>query len=300
MRTEVRIRFDSKSIPGGAQAVLGPAGCGPDVATVEDVPVLRQVVVHVTLEASDPRLPHLLRLLEQHGASWLDLRWDRYTDEELGRAQLILMEHQNEYTIFGGPRMGTQYDLSDACPACGAGARQTSPMMIDGEDLPRLEGLRVASTPYSDILVDEAMAEQLEDMGVTGLSFRSVYAVMENKRQVKLRWRQLCARHVLPPISPRSTGVERRGACPSCGRSGFCPKMDDPARVAYRSQDLDGAEDVNSTWEWFGDWDFNGDVSDALFPYPWVLVTPKLWRVFRDAGVTSFNWLAIRVDDADA
>jgi hypothetical protein len=54
---------------------------------------------------------------------------------------------------------------------------------------------------------------------------------------------------------------------------------------------------LNTTWEWFGDSKFDGDVSDALFPYPWFLVTPKVWRVFRDAGVTSFDWLAIRVED---
>ena len=70
MRTEVRIRFDCSDIPGGAQAVLGPAHCGPDVATVEEVPVLRQVEVWVTLEEADPRVPVLFWLLRQGGADW--------------------------------------------------------------------------------------------------------------------------------------------------------------------------------------------------------------------------------------
>ena len=306
MRTEVRIRFDSKSIPGGAQAVLAPAGCGPDVATVENVPVLRQVVVRVTLEARDPRLPVLLQLLKQHGEDWLDVRWDHYTDEELDQAPLIVMSHRTDHEVFGGPRMGTKYDMASACPTCGTGARQTSALMIDGEGLATLEGLRAASTYYSDILVDEALAEELEDSGATGLSFRSVYAVMEDKRQVKLRWRQMCAAHTLPPMSPRSTGVERwapgdeRGcACTSCGRCGFSSISNDPARLVYRAQDLSGAEDVNTTWEWFEYWQFNGDVSEDKFAYPWFLVTPKVQRVFRAAGVTAFEWLPIRVEDAD-
>jgi hypothetical protein len=305
MRTDVRISFDGNDIPGGATAVLGPARCDPDVATVEDVPVLRQVVVRVTLEVMDPRLPVVLQLLKQHGAGWLEWHQDRYTDEELDRARLIVMKPRNDHEVFGGPRMGTKYALENACPVCGAGARQTSALIIDGEGLPTLEGLRAASTYYSDILMDEPLAEELENTGAIGVSFRSVYAVMEDKRQVKLRWRQLCAAHTLPPMSPRSTGVERwnpgvgyGSACASCGRSGFSSIMNDPARLVYRAQDLSRAEDVNTTWEWFGDWKFNGDVSEALFAYPWFLVTPKVQRVFRAAGVTAFDWLPIRVEDA--
>jgi hypothetical protein len=50
--------------------------------------------------------------------------------------------------------------------------------------------------------------------------------------------------------------------------------------------ELVGIKDVNLTWEWFGGSKYNGVVSEALFPYPWFLITPKVWRVFRDAGVT--------------
>ena len=75
--------------------------------------------------------------------------------------------------------------------------------------------------------------------------------------------------------------------------------MNEPPRLVYRTWDLERTEDVNTTWEWFESWSFDGDVSDALFPYPWLLVTPKVRRVFVAAGVTSFNWLPIRVEDAD-
>ena len=187
MKTEVRIRFASNHIPGGAQTILGPARCGPDVATVEDVPVLRQVVVYVELEATDDRLPVLFQLLKQYDEDWLEYRDDRYTEAELNDARLIIMAPQHAYAVFGGPRVGTRYDLENACSTCGAGARQTSALIIDGEDLPRLEGRRAASTPYSDIFVDERLAEELEPIGAIGLSFRSVYAVMEDKRQVKQR-----------------------------------------------------------------------------------------------------------------
>jgi hypothetical protein len=297
MKTLVRIRFDSSEIPGGARAVLDRARCGADVATVGDVPVLGQIVVWVTLEATDPRLSVLLDLLKQHGEDWLELRRDHASDEELERAPLIVPWPENEHAVFGGPRVGTRYDMEGACPVCGSGARQTSAMFIEEEAVAKIEGLRATSTYYSDILVDERIAEELENIGAAGLSFRSVYALLGNGRQVKLRWRQLCAAHTLPPMSPRTTGIGKEDFCKSCGRSGFSTKMDDPPRPMYRAPDLRGSQDVNTTWEWFGPWKFDGNVSNALFSYPWFLVTPKVWRVFRDAGVTSFHWFPIGVED---
>src|SRR5262249_17439585 len=110
MRTMVGIRFDSKDIPGGAQAILGPAGCGPDVATVEDVPVLRQVEVWVTLEETDPRLPILRQLLMQHGKEDpLEGHWDEHTEEELDSARLLIMSPDREIKIYGGVELGMTY-----------------------------------------------------------------------------------------------------------------------------------------------------------------------------------------------
>jgi hypothetical protein len=296
MKTEVRICFDGNKVPGGASAVLETAGCGADVAVVDTRPVLGRLDAWVTLEASDPRLSTLLQL-RVHGLSWLELRRDRYTEEELDRARLIILRSHGEAQVFGGPRMGTSYDMAHACSMCGAGARQTSALFIRGEELSILEGRGAAATYYSDILVDERLFEALDAVGARGLSFRSVYGVMEDGRQIKLRWRQLCAAHTLPPISPRSTGIERRGGCSVCGRSGYFSQMDEPPRLVYRPRDLERAEDVNVTWEWFEDWRFEGDVSEALFAYPWVLVTPRVRRVFRDAGVTSFDWLPVHIED---
>jgi hypothetical protein len=297
MRTEVRISFDGSDFPGGPQAILDSARCGQGVTVIQDVPVLHRIDVEVTLDATDERLRTLLELLAQHGMSWLDLRRDHHSDEELARAALIVPWPENEHTVFGGPRVGTRYDMEGACPVCGSGARQTSAMFIEEEAVAKIEGLRATSTYYSDILVDERIAEELENIGAAGLSFRSVYALLGNGRQVKLRWRQLCAAHTLPPMSPRTTGIGKEDFCKSCGRSGFSTKMDDPPRPMYRATDLRGSQDVNTTWEWFGPWKFDGNVSNALFSYPWFLVTPKVWRVFRDAGVTSFHWFPIRVED---
>ena len=146
MRTEVRICFDSSKVPGGAQAILGPARCGPDVATVEDVPALRQVEVWVRLEETDPRVPVLLQLLEQHGRRWLEFHEDCYNEEELDSARLLVMQPNRQSEIDGGVEWGMTYDLSGACPACGTGARQTSPVFVNGEQLSEIEGHRAGAS----------------------------------------------------------------------------------------------------------------------------------------------------------
>jgi hypothetical protein len=154
MITEVRIRFAGNHVPGGAQAILGPARC-EDVATVEHVPVLRQEEVWLTLEENDPRLAVVLELLEQHGVSWIQIHKDRYSEEELDGAHLLVMHPNRECELRGGIAWGTTYDLDGACPACGTGARQTSALFVDGEELPALEGHRAGATVFFHILVDE-------------------------------------------------------------------------------------------------------------------------------------------------
>lgn len=298
MKTMVRIRFDSSDIPGGAQAILGPARCGPDVATVEDVPALRQVVVRATLEEKDERLPILLRLLEQHGEQWLEDHEDRYTEEELDSARLLVMHPNRECEIDGGVAWGMTYDLSGACPACGTGGRQTSAVFVDGEQLAELEGHRAGATWFYHLLVDDALAHELEQIGATGLSFRSVYAVMKDRRQVRLRWKQLCAERVLPPMSPATTGLVRDRACEVCHRNGYFQTRTLPTRVVYRAEDLRDAQDVNLSWENLGFAVLEPELRDSLLSSPWTLVTPRVRRVFRDAGITSFVWLPIRVDES--
>jgi hypothetical protein len=297
VRTVARFWFTTKTL-GEAQDILGPAGCGPDVATVEEVPELRDVEVSVTLEATDPRLPILRQLLKQYeGEDPLEGQVDEHTEEELDSARLLVMSPYREVTVYGGVELGMTYDLSGACPACGTGARQTSAVFVDGKELAKLEGRRASGTNFFHILVDERLAEDLENLGAAGLSFRGVYAVMPDKRQVKLRWRQLCAARTLPPMSPRTTGLTRERACKVCWRNGYFNSGDTPTRMVYRAADLRDADDVNLTWENVGYAILEPDLRDSLLSYPWMLVTPKVRRVFLAAGVTYFGWHPIRVEE---
>jgi hypothetical protein len=297
MRPEVRVIFDSSDIPGGAQTILGPAGCGPDVATVDEVPVpvLGLIDVRVTLAEDDERVPVLFELLRRHGVAWSEFHEDRHTDAELDSARLLLMWPNGECEIDGGIWRGTTYDLSEACPACGTPARQTSPMFMDGEDMPKLEGHRAGGTFVEVPCVDERLAEELEASGATGLYFRSVYAVMEDGRQVKLRWKQLCAKRSLPPMSPLTTGLVRVGDCKVCMRNGYRLTRNAPTRIVYHASDLKGVDDVNMTWEHYYEAALKPNMRDTHLSYPYILVTPKVMRIFRAAGVSEFDWIPIRV-----
>lgn len=299
VRSEVRVRFAGHRILGGPQAILGPAGCGPDVAWVDENPVLRDAIVWVTLEATDPRLPALFDLLKQHGSGWLEHHYDSYSEAELDSARLLVMRPNRETEIFAGVEYGMTYDFAEACPACGTGGRQTSALFMDGKQLAELEGHRAAGSIFYHILVDEGLEEELSRAGLTGLSFRSVYAMMKDKRQLKLRYKQICAGRTLPPMSPRTTGLIRDGACEVCHRNGVFQNTDEePTRIVYRASDLAGADDISMSWENIGQAIFKpDDLRDSLLSYPWTLVTPKVRRVFLDAGVTEFDWLPIRVED---
>ncbi|MDI1450009.1 hypothetical protein [Polyangium sp. 6x1] len=252
----------------------------------------------ITLDETDERVHRLLSVLEERGiTAWWESRYDCFTDDELEAARLILMAaHSILDGIFAGPRVGTRYDMSEACKLCGAGARQTSAMVVDGESLHLLEAKRTIHTCYNDILVDEKLAGALAESGATGISFRGVFAAFEKRGHFQLPWRQLCATHTLPRMSPRSTGIQPYKSC-SCGRSSFLTPSKFPTRLVYRAADVADSRDVNVTWEWFGEVKFNGDVYDSVLPYPMFLVTPKIWRIFQGAGVTGFDWIPIQVVD---
>jgi hypothetical protein len=56
MRTIVIIKFGAHRIPGGADAILGPAQCGSDVVKIVKYKALRHVDVTVTLDEKDERI----------------------------------------------------------------------------------------------------------------------------------------------------------------------------------------------------------------------------------------------------
>lgn len=299
MRTEVRLCIDVADVPGGGRALLERVGCGPDVAKIDDAPVRGVLDAWVTLDDKDPRLVLLLDLLRREGTTWLEWRRDVYTEEELNAAPLLLVEPMNDCTIRGGVTWGTTYDLASACPACGTGGRQTSAVFVAGEQQGDLAGRRFAATMFMHLLVDEGLGDELVRIGATGLSLGSVYARMPDQRQVKLRRRQMCAAKTLPPMSPRTTGLVRERPCEVCQRNGYSTTIGEPPRIVYRAENLRDADDVNLSWENHGFAVLRPSLEESLLSNPWMLVTPRVRRVFREAGAEGIEWIPVRVEAAD-
>jgi len=301
MKTYSSLSFHGDALPGGPENFLRAAGIRDDEFKVTRFTVLRveNVTVRVALPEGDERIPRLLELLKQHGEEPLEGGFDEYTDEELDNARLLALRPILFCKIDGGCEFGTTYDLKGTCPSCGAGARQTSAMFLDGWDDQqnyKLKGHRAAQTLFSDVLVDDRLAAEIDALAPMGLVLHQVYAVNpDTKRQTKLTWKQLSADRILPPMSPQTEGLSRSFPCDICTRSGYW--VHSCARVCYRIRDLEGAGDVNLSWEAQHKGLVKENPRGCQIPVPLLLVTPKVMHVFRAAGVTEAEWIPIRVVD---
>ena len=297
MKTIVEIDFDAGRILGGADAILGPSQCGNDVAkrkeyTIDNYFEKRSgTEVELTLEATDERVSKVLALLAIHGKEPWVRRRDVYTEDELQAAPLLKLVVEWNTNRPGGD---TTYDMSNACPRCGTGAQQSSPLIIDGKDLEKVEKFRVADDSDGKVLLRDIDVERLLAAHVTGALFWPVCDKTKTGDLVELRRQQIFPQHVMPPMSLKSS-LDRENVCPDCQRGWFTHVRDCPPRYAYRRADLANIQDFNLTWEWFGappdpdppEWLrdamklVEGTGSPAPSGHPRVLVTPKVMNLLR-------------------
>ncbi len=289
MKTKWWITFNALKIPGGAATILDAAGCGPDVAEVFEVLVLKRISVTVKLDDGDERIAKLHELLKRYGVEVKAFDYVEYSDKDLQSARLLWMTPDINESVFAGPRLGTNYDMSQACATCGAGARQISALYVDADNLRMIRKHRAIGSYYDDIIVDGGIQKKLVDAGVTGISFGEVRARLKNKKWSTVAREQVLIAHTMPPRRFEPTTSENKYLCKVCRRGGVV----NAPMESYRSEDLVGMQDFNLTWEWFGEFKFNGKVDEALFASPRVLVTPKVMNIFREAGVKTFNWTPV-------
>ncbi len=286
MKTIVSIRFYADNIPGGADAILGPTQCGPDVAEVmkfgDGVKCAVTVKVHLTLDEGDERIAKVRALLAEYGAEEFTNRREVYTEEDLQNAPLLYIGSWLMYRVSAGLGYGTTYDLSNACKKCGTGVRQTSPLVISGDDERSLEKMHVAATVHGELLVHDVVGEKLVNANVTGLNLWRIYSKRKSIANVELRREQIFAENVLPPMAPAST-LDRKDVCPICRRGHFSFLEDVPARIVYRADDLKNIQDMNLTWEWFTRFGTIPEdaVERGMWPDPLLLVTPKVMNLLR-------------------
>ena len=277
MKTNIEIRFDASDLPGGADAILGPSQCGKDVVEIREYTVLdiHNIKVDVTLDENDPRVAKVFALLDEYGEQPWVTRRDIYTEDELQSAPLLVMSSSEA----DSPLACAMYDDSKACPKCGTGVRQTSPLDMFRTDLKRLEKFRIVATHKNDILVHDVDVERLLAAGITGALFWPVYDDNKAGHVEQLRRQQAFIEHVMPPMSPTSL-LDRKRVCPDCQRGWYTDVMNYPTRFVYRREDLANIQDFNVTWEWFGEPPSDSEMGGGP-KHPWVLVTPKVMNLLR-------------------
>lgn len=285
MKTIVLLSFKAHRVPGGADAILGPAHCGPDVVEMEEYKYGGGKVgidVNISLNEGDERISKVLTLFSQYGEGEIVRRKNVYTEEERQNARLLFVSSWVMYQASAGLGYGTTYDLSNACKQCGTGVRQTSPLVIANDDERNLEKMHIAASLHGELLVHDVLGEKLAQANLTGFNLWRVYAKRKSGPNVELRREQIFAENVLPPMAPAST-LDRSEVCPVCQRGHFHFLADTPPRIVYRAEDLKNIQDVNLTWEWFTSFGTIPEdaVERGMWPDPLLLVTPKVMNLLR-------------------
>lgn len=286
MKTVVFIWFKVDTMAELTDRYLGPAQCGPDVAKVEEYKYGGGKIgldIEIKLDEGDERIAKVCALLTQHGEYHSSVRRDIYTEEDLQNAPLLQLTGGGDYdnVAFAGPHFGTTYDSSNACKQCGAGVRQTSGLVIDGDDERNIEKTRMAFTTHGGTLVHDVDGEKLVNAKFTGFHVWPIQSLRKNGTKVELRREQVLVENVLPPMAPSSL-LDRSEVCPVCKRGRFNGLSFDPTRFVYRAEDLKNIQDFNLTWECFGS---SARTPEEALSYNWpkpaLLVTPRVMNFFR-------------------
>ena len=135
------------------------------------------------------------------------------------RQTFVAAENSPRWVVLHHPRADVEVtkpdvDLTDACPVCASGWRQTGPLHIRPSDLPKRA---YAVTAENDVLLREDAVAALEDHG-RGLTLMQV---MDTKER-PLSWYQATPDAELPRVVDASNnGYETDMQCTLCQRDGF-------------------------------------------------------------------------------
>lgn len=100
-----------------------------------------------------------------------------YSKDEFWQAQCFQIIPRT-YRLCG-ENYGTAYDDGFACPICGSGARQLSPLKLSKSKMPRTD-LAMTIAEGDEIFVSERFVEMVREHELTGIGFAPVYSAGRN------------------------------------------------------------------------------------------------------------------------
>ena len=195
---------------------------------------------------------------------------------------------RRQLEIYSGPAAGTQYDLRDACPVCGTGARQIGPLGVQAKR--GMETPDILLTLDRDVLLSARIGEELQRESLDALG-----AVQDAKGR-DLPLFQLLAQDTLPRFSSRTTGVLREDPCPACDRNGHFGDVTQPYRLVYKGvSDAIWKNDVLATWECFGTSALRSPFSDSVIALPVQVISRRFFDLLRRAGVRPIEFQPLEI-----
>jgi hypothetical protein len=228
------------------------------------------------------REPHIQRILHP-------------TEKELRAAKLLYMHVWIHNAPNGHPREGTSYDDSEACPECGDGLRQVTPLRLKNKEVPKagavLGGIR------DQVLVRDALACEMISAGLTGVALEPV---LDATGQA-IPWRQLVVERSMPPMTLATRGVVRgrgsaEGPCSRCGCDGYFDSGADPFVPAYDAAALDELPDFALTAERFGTGAWGSAVhGQRHLASRRIIVRPSVYTFFRERKVRGVRFTPVGV-----
>jgi len=217
--------------------------------------------------------------LKGAGLSWFERIEHIYSDDELTGFPLLSVIVTTAERGDGGAAYGTEYDLSQACTACGAGAVQISPLRLAKSEAPRRGD--IFQTHSYEVLVSQRLTDRLLAENVTGIEFRQAIAAVIDE---PLPWFQLIPDRQLPPMHDSTKGIVRDAPCQVCGRGGYFYESY-PTEIIYEwEKSYDPVPDFARTCELFGIGKLRQPLSETRFSHPRILVSPRVFKTLRSAS----------------
>ena len=133
----------------------------------------------VRIDKNDPRFNAIGELqkkaLENNDIFYSYYEYKRYyTEAEIANAKWFQI-FQTRHFEPTGEECGTIYDESSACPICGSGAKQLSPLRLRRSSIPKAD-MAVTIAWGDETVVSERFVEMVRDNSLRGMNFEPVFS----------------------------------------------------------------------------------------------------------------------------
>lgn len=206
------------------------------------------------------------------------------TDEALDDCPWLRLRFRT-VGIVGGFNYDQSFDLSKACPTCGAGAEPRPTLVANLTDMRKK---LIAHTAHEgQIVVLKEVADALSQAKLTGFSLQPVLHFANHIPDARYCWLRIDS--VWPRMHPkRILAIE--DPCPTCARAGHFDTYEVRPEFWYHEQPANAC-DFNFTWEFFGVW--RHPLSKRPSPIGGMrmpIVSQKVRRLFADYGMKRLSY----------